>query len=381
MVNKTIKILFPLGAYFPSQIGGPCNTVYWHVSEISKYNIDPVIITSTLGINEKEVVSNYYLKNKYGKVYYGEGGRYNFRTILHTLKNIKNTDIIHLNGLFDFVSIITFTYCRIFCNKKPIVWSVRGELNPEALVFNTLKKKPILFFYKKNYKKVFFHATSIQEKADIEEKFPHANVFLMPNLLIPYERINNLNKKKQFLFVGRIHEIKGLDKLINAFNLSKKFRNSNYEMIIVGKPEERHLGYYEELKKLISKFELQDKIKFVGHIIGFEKEVYYAESKFLFLPSETENFGNVVVEALNQNTPVIASKGTPWEILEKYKCGFHIENSPDVIAEYIDKIIDMPENTYINYSYNACKLVDENFSINLRIKDWILFYEKILDKN
>ena len=53
------------------------------------------------------------------------------------------------------------------------------------------------------------------------------------------------------------------------------------------------------------------------------------------MPSHNENFGNVVVESLSQGTPVIASTGTPWKILEKYHAGYWIKNNPENIAKKI----------------------------------------------
>ena len=49
---------------------------------------------------------------------------------------------------------------------------------------------------------------------------------------------------------------------------------------------------------------------------GEEKNKVIASNMALVLPSKSENFGNVVLEALAQGTPVIASKNTPWQILD-----------------------------------------------------------------
>lgn len=44
--------------------------------------------------------------------------------------------------------------------------------------------------------------------------------------------------------------------------------------------------------------------------------------RVILLVSESENFGNVIIEALSQGTPVIASCGTPWAEIEKKNAGF-----------------------------------------------------------
>ena len=57
------------------------------------------------------------------------------------------------------------------------------------------------------------------------------------------------------------------------------------------------------------------------------------------MPSHTENFGLVAAEALFQNTPVIASKNTPWEVLETEQAGFHVVNTPQAISKAVITIL------------------------------------------
>ncbi|MBQ7652592.1 MAG: glycosyltransferase, partial [Victivallales bacterium] len=56
-------------------------------------------------------------------------------------------------------------------------------------------------------------------------------------------------------------------------------------------------------------------------INGHAKYEFLATGDIYVLPSDTENFGITVAEALACGTPVIASQGTPWEGLEREKCG------------------------------------------------------------
>src|SRR5690554_3686578 len=88
---------------------------------------------------------------------------------------------------------------------------------------------------------------------------------------------------------------------------------------------------------------LLEKVEFKGHVQGVDKENLHAESMAV-LPSETENFGNVVVESLNQGTPVIASKGTPWEMLEKFNSGFHVVNTPQNLSSAFESLFIMKDN-------------------------------------
>src|SRR5690606_35393588 len=144
-----------------------------------------------------------------------------------------------------------------------------------------------------------------------------------------------------------------LDRLITALPLSKTFVLEKYTLSITGVCEPRHEPYLNYLHKLVNENGLSERVNFLGHVGGVEKQKLYSESYALVLPSETENFGNVVVEALNQGTPVIASKGTPWSLLEQYGCGFHVENSPQVLAEALDKILSLDNAGYLSFRKNA----------------------------
>lgn len=375
-----MKIFFPLGAYYPSQIGGPCNTLYWHCCALKYNSIDPTVVTTTVGIEKGKVTFDEWIKSECGDVYYSTKGVFSFCTIKRISKEIRNTDILHLNSLFSTFSIYSFIYKSLFYPGKKIVWSVRGELNENALKYSSWKKKPLLFLYKLFNKNIVYHSTSKQETKGVNKIFPKTKVIELPNLLDPYKRLAMQNSNN-LLYVGRIHPIKSLHKLISSLALSEAFMQSSSKLFIVGKQEDRHDYYKQELESMIKELKLLDKVVFKGHLEGEEKEKMYASFYALILASETENFGNVVVESLNQGTPVIASKGTPWEILEEYNAGLHVSNEPHELAKAIDFLLKLDKEEYKQMRLNSCKLVDDNFKVDSQIHKWITLYKKILDEN
>jgi glycosyltransferase involved in cell wall biosynthesis len=376
-----LKIFFPIGAFYPSQIGGPCNTLYWHTYELNKHAVKIDVVTTTIGIKEGLVKKNVSYDNECGTVFYGEGNGRSINIIKKALKSTRSADIIHLNSLFSFISIVVFSYAKIFYKNKPIVWSVRGELNERALIYSKWWKKIILFFYRLFSRNIVFHGTSNQEVKDIYSHFKNSKVIQIPNLIKPSDRIFQDGIKKNLLFVGRIHPIKAIHKIIEGLSLSENFLNSDFKFIIIGNYEDRYKYYYEELILLIEAKDLKDKIEFRGHLEGFEKERIYAESYATLLMSETENFGNVVLESLNQGTPVITSKGTPWSILEEFNCGYSISNEPCIIAKIIDLSIDLEEDQYLKMRKNAIQLVEDKFNINSQIFRWLIQYKALNNPN
>ncbi len=370
-----MRIFFPIKSFYPSQVGGPCNTVYWHTCALNENNVQVRTVTTDNGIEDGRVTKDIEIHNESGIIIYLRQKRIPFKAFKKISRNIKWSDIIHLNSLFNIFSIYSFIFIKLFFPHKNIIWSVRGELNSHALSFSARKKMMVLPFYQKFHKNLVFHATSDKETEDIRTKFPFSKIIQLPNYIPMMPRLT-LDPKKQLIFVGRIHPIKAIHKLIEAVSLSEIFLNNHYKLIIAGKAEERHLPYQKELEELISELKLTGIIEFRGHVTGQEKEVLYAESHALVLPSETENFGNVVVEALNQGTPVVASLGTPWQLLEEYRCGIHVSNEPLELAKSIDRILSLPKEEYLNWRDNAKKLIDQKFNINTQIDKWIAVYNK-----
>lgn len=367
------KLFFPIGAFYPSQIGGPCNTLYWHTCALNSKGIEVNVVTTSLGLDDEKIVFDTPMNRNCGRVFYGSSPTVSLRIIRHIFEGIHSANVIHLNSLFNILSIFSFFYTKLLFSKKKVVWSVRGELSPDALKFSQRKKKPLLFLYKRWTKNVLFHSTSEKETSEIKTFLPEADVVEIPNFISPAQRQKE-TVEKAFLYLGRIHRIKAIHKMIQGFAVSRKFRNSEFKLWIAGKHEERHTNYYNEIKQLIVSLGLEDKVEMKGHITGEEKEKMYARSYAFILPSETENFGNVVLEALNQGTPVVASKGTPWSMLEFHNCGYHISNDPNDIALAVDKMIGLPEEDYHKMRADAVLLVDKKFNVTTQIDQWIKIY-------
>lgn len=369
-----MKVFFPVSVFYPSKrAGGPSFTLYWHVYELNKNAIETSLVTSTFGIEDSSIKAHNIYYNEYGSIYYGSDNRNSLKTVIRSVREVYRCDIVHINSLFDALSISCFFYCKIFLPRKHIVLSVRGQLNPYALRISRYKKAILLFFYKMFYTKVLFHATADKEVSEIQSVIPRANIINIPNLIKPTHRLNLIPKKK-ILFMGRIHPIKAIDRLIRAVALSVEFQKNNFELEVAGRYSPRDQDYFEELQGLVSDLGLSGKVRFIGHVKGLEKDKLYAESYLVVLPSVSENFGNVVTESLNQGTPVIASLGTPWSMLEKYECGYHVENTPDKLAQALDTALSLNTDQYCLMRANAKRLVDSIFDIKIGINKWLDVY-------
>lgn len=216
---------------------------------------------------------------------------------------------------------------------------------------------------------ITFHTTSNIETAYLKRVFPkHEKIIQLPNYIQISER-SPVTKENYFLIIGRIDRKKGIENAISACLNSTKFMRSDFKLKIVG---DRNNAYGAELEDLVSKNKAEHKVEFIDHIsIISVKNKIFSQAYFTLLPSHTENFGNVVVESLMHGTPVLASKGTPWEILSRSGAGFWVCNSVESIKATIDKIFELSLFEYQHMCSSARALSVDEFGIKKNIYKWI----------
>jgi glycosyltransferase involved in cell wall biosynthesis len=370
------KILFPVGYFYPAENGGPALTLYWITKGLKKRSIDVSVITTLNGIKDGEITPNEWLETDAGNVIYLTTGNpnYSLRYIYYTLRRIKKFDIIVVTSLFALSSLIFVIFAQIF-NKKIII-SPRGELDPKALVYKKPLKKIILILYNNlSFKNLNFHVTSESEfnyfKKTMNSKF---RVEIIPNYISLPEKVVRSPKLDYFLYIGRFHAKKAIENLILAVCNSDVFKNSKFELILAGEYRNK---YGREMIKIVNKFNLQNKIKFIGEVRKTEKEELYANAYATVFPSHTENFGNIVIESLCQSTPVIASKGTPWSQLRQYRIGAWITNEPNDIKKAIEDFIELNDIEYWEMRNRCRPFVENEYDIKKGVFKWIEYFDSI----
>lgn len=369
------KILFPIGSLYPSQAGGPANSVYWLAKALTKTGAKLTIVTTDVGINgqvefDRWLTTDYACQIIYLRTW---SNHLPLRLIALALRLVPQTDIIHLTSLFHSPS-LPLAFAARFWGKK-ILWSVHGELASEALKFNASLKLPYLWLIRKAFaRRAIFHSTSAEETAQIKRIMgPHSQVVELPNYMeIPLQIQRQADN--YLLYLGRIHPIKALEHLLSACAQSKSFREKNMRLLIAGDDQNE---YGSKLKKLAKQLVISDKVVFLGHVEGQAKEQLLANAKWTLLVSRSENFGVSVIESLAQGTPVIASHGTPWQVLEKAQAGFWTDNQPEILAQTIDRALSLSDNDLLAYRARARVLAEEQFDIHANMEQWLDVYRSL----
>jgi len=352
-----VRICVVSPTFYPAvKYGGPIFSTLYLFKSLSKlYNIDVYVSTTNANMHSKlDVETNKWIKleNFYVK-YYNETiiGKFSLSLFFNIWRDIKKADIIHIQAIFNTPIPISLFYAKLF--KKPIILSPRGSLGEWPLKNGSRFKKLWLEMFIKpfaNY--VVWHVTSEQEKQDVVKLFPNAKVEIIPNgiYIKEFQKFNKLAKleflqkytgiipkniNKIIISMGRLQKKKGFDILIDSFNeVIKKYPNS---YLLIAGPDE---GEKENLLKQIENLGLRKKVFLIGNIKNQDKIDFLANADLFVLPSHNENFGNVYLESLSVGTPIVASKNTPWEEVEKYNCGKWVENSVEETSKAMLEILE-----------------------------------------
>ncbi len=210
-------------------------------------------------------------------------------------------DVIHAQGRSGY---LLYGLSQI---RKKLITTVHGLITQEtqsARWYNINTQLHKLFSRKVEKKLIESSsqclAVSEDLRSDLKSQYEQTNLTVIPNgVRFPKEvPLRPTFKNSRFLFVGRLHPVKGLVPLVKA--LAKAPEHISLDIVGDG-PQ------YTELKRLIEKHNLQQRVRLLG---AHSNENIHKTLPFyqaLVLPSHYETQGIVLIEANAQAIPVIAS--------------------------------------------------------------------------
>lgn len=291
---------------------------------------------------------------------------------------VKDCDLMHPQGVWDYnVRAISRMARKL---GKPYIVSLRGMLYPQALKRSALKKKMFMSLFTS---KVLSNAACIHATCEDEMIFYRDLGFKNPVTIIPnpidisekHETFCKTFNKNKFVigYLGRLHKRKNVEALIKALAvLNKKY--NNLELVIIGGGDD---VYENELRTMAKELYVKN-VKFCGFLSGEEKEDTLNSLSLLVMPSEFENFGNVILEGLVRQIPCIATKGSPWKVLEEHNCGWWVNYDQDDINRAIEEAVNKTDEQLEEMGKKGFMLVKSTFSKEIVGKKFHETYEWIL---
>lgn len=282
------------------------------------------------------------------------GFLYEFYTILYILTS-KNTQIIYDRlRPFGFAAYIIYKLKKI-----PVIVEVNGIVVDECLmannsrsILNTLHLKAISSIERKLFSishKIISVTPNIKKKLQEIYDIPENKIIVIenganPELFRPIDQENareKLKLEKNFKYIGFVGSFapwQGLEFLIHASKLIQNEFSDVKFLIVGGEGTEK-----DEIVKLVEKLNLKDKFIFTGMVPYGEVPWYINASDVCIVykkPLESGYSPLKLYEYMACGKPVIASKVSGFEILEKGNAGILVEpENPELLAKAILKLL------------------------------------------
>jgi glycosyltransferase involved in cell wall biosynthesis len=178
-----------------------------------------------------------------------------------------------------------------------------------------------------------------------------------------------LRGKHFLLFLGRLHEKKGCELLIEAFAAVRNSAVGDPSLHLVMAGPSADERYMEHLKRLsataFSGDAKKSPVTFTGMLAGSRKWGAFSAADAFILPSHQENFGIAVVEALACGAPVLISKEVNiWREIEADQAGYVENDDLAGTARLIERWIGTSPEIRGAMRENARKCFARHFEIN-----------------
>ena len=290
-------------------------------------------------------------------------------------ENISQYDLVHVHGLWLYIHHLSCSTAKEM--GLPYVLTPHGMLYPDALHRSYWKKWPLLqlCFKRDIMQAACIHVTCKEELQHVRDFGYRGPIALIPNPMAFPSYLHEIthstaNDRTVIGFLGRLHPIKHVENMLYGVSLLTDSERDRLEVRILGEGESDYKSF---LKNVVARLGLHN-VTFCGFVRGREKFKQLAEMSLLMVPSDFENFGMIVTEALSVGTPVYASLGTPWSILNSEHCGWWRDNRPETLAAVIRETMNASADTLTEMGRRGKNLVKQKFDASVVAKMLVRLY-------
>jgi len=263
-------------------------------------------------------------------------------------QRLATTDIVHTHAVYLWPLWAAGRAARHA--GVPYVVSPRGMLEKELIERKSaLWKSALIGFVEKQHLEgaAAIHVTSARERDELERfGFDLPPLFEVANGVDEARPATGeaaspaiaavLGRGPFVLFLGRVNWKKGLDRLIAAMREAP-----SVGLVIAGNDEE---GYWPALARQASASGVGDRVTYVGPAHGADKAALLRMASALILPSYSENFGNVVLEAMAAGRPAIVTPEVGLApIVSESGAGWVVDGDPAALGAKIAEVVAQPE--------------------------------------
>lgn len=351
--------------------GGPARTTLLTLRGLCALGMNARVLTNQIRPGEEPVSEEPFIRYLPFPRFYDH--RFGYSAAFDkALKEYAVADIYHIQGLWQYPGYATARFARKA--DRPYLITLHGTLYPEALVHSSIKKKISMTLFQRQQlqQAACIHATCVEEMEHYRSLGFTNSVAVVP---CPMECSPKMtpaypDEEVRIGYLGRVHPRKRIERLMEVWHRL----GEPGELLIMGDGDPVYMKF---LKDEVKRLQLR-RVRFTGFVTGDEKNSLLASLTCLVVPSDFENCGIITPEALLQETPVIATTGSPWQELDTYSCGWWVNNDVDTLTETVRKAISLDKDSLREMGKRGRQLVLDKYSVDvvsLQMKDlyaWII---------
>jgi D-inositol-3-phosphate glycosyltransferase len=153
--------------------------------------------------------------------------------------------------------------------------------------------------------------------------------------------------QRLLLFVGRLERLKGVETILRALALAADRRHQDVRLLVLGEDSrDAQMSEKERLRAVAAELGISARVDFLGSVAHHELPYFYSAAEACLMPSYSESFGLVGLEAQACGCPVIASNVSGLaSVVREGVTGYLVDgHEPAEWAKRILRLLDDPEN-------------------------------------
>jgi glycosyltransferase involved in cell wall biosynthesis len=384
-----VRVLHVVPSYIPAwRYGGTIHAVHGQCQGLVREGVDVHVYTTSVDgdgdsdvplerpVDLDGVKVTYFPSRHFRRLYYSP------RMAAALRGRVREFDLLHLHSVF-----LWPTWAAARQARKagvPYIIAPEGMLVRELIRRKSrwAKKLWIQLIERRSLRLAAgIHTTSLRELEEFRSfGFDAVEPFLIPHgidvagLAPPSSKPPAApeGKRARIVFLGRISWEKGLDRLIPAMR-----HLNDVELVIAGNDES---GYTEILQEQARRAGLLDQITFKGAVLGEEKWKLLRGAALVVLPSYSENFGMVGLEAMAVGRPVAVTPEVGLAaIVAEADSGIVVDGEPDSLGPAMDALLSDPEQLQLKGA-NGRRAIEERFTWHSVAGQLRRTYEEIIQR-
>ncbi|HMP83305.1 MAG TPA: glycosyltransferase [Verrucomicrobiota bacterium] len=260
------------------------------------------------------------------------------RQLRAALQQVSSPDVLHLHGAWLRAMHYGAELARV--RRIPFLLEVMGMYEPYSLGQKWFRKRIARWWFQDAILRdaACLHVNSRMEAANLRQLG-----FCSPMAIIPVGvempelgqgvlsdaaalDSHHIVDRPFALFLSRIHHKKGVELLLRAWvGVSRRHPDVSLVIAGAGNPD-----YVAGCRRLAEDLKIGKTCIWTGSVSDTQKKWLLANARLFVLPTFSENYGNVVAEALAHATPVVTTNATPWRDIAARGCGWVID--PDAAS-------------------------------------------------